>query len=259
MKKNIKNLIKIIGLFSIIFHSECIMADDENTWTWHMSEHFENFFDTGTITLCEEGQYLKSCRLNDTDGGWYEWDIGTNWLKNVRIFVYTGPGTIHRVAVNLYDESTTDNHNMKNLRSFFASSGSIIATNDNNTTASTEGDFLKVVQAKNQMLEYYCYDEEAWDAVPFPVTCAPCPNGASVPASKINTDGITTDTYLSSENFWEIHTIADCYTDNSFSDRTGFYYFENDDDDTENEITPCYYGIEVKGATNLEDKQFPTN
>ena len=46
-----------------------------------------------------------------------------------------------------------------------------------------------------------------------------------------------------------VHTIADCYVENKFKDDTGFFYFDEDNEDSDTS-SACYYN-KPKYGTNL--------
>ena len=112
------------------------------------------------------------------------------------------------------------------MRIFFGLSADTITYKNGTDTAVTTKSVFK--QDRDKILNYVC------NPLNTTITCAYCPNSASVDASTVQKNSSGTI----KEGSWVFHTIADCYTD-EFKDLTGTYHYIQSESAGTTE--KCYY------------------
>jgi len=144
-----------------------------------------------------------------------QYKVGTNWLKGL---TSTSP--------NLYDYSS-NNNNIENLRKFFKGKSFQYTKQNGELVTVSDAD---VIEARNNIINTLCTPEN--------VTCSVCPNDGTCNGS----------VYTNSSSKWSsFNSFSNCYI-NTFSDYTGTFRYEDDNNNTAN----CYYSAEIKG-TSLEN------
>lgn len=143
-----------------------------------------------------------------------QYKVGTNWLK----------GLISEDSKDLYDYSS-NNNNIENLRKFF--NGKSFQYTKPNGEIATASD-AEVKQARDTIINQLCNPDN--------VTCSVCQSNANCDSSF----------YKDSSSEWtRFYGSVNCYF-NTFSDSTGTFQYENDDN---NEVVNCYFGTETKGSS----------
>ena len=176
-----------------------------------------------TVTICPEGQYVYKC-------GNYR--VGFNWLKSATFPTQDNNNnnnnnnsvSIDTVTTNNYYINGTTLELFEQMRKFFnqASNDTIEDINSLQVQAT------EYRQDRELILNSLCHPSTS------SISCASCPNSATVEATTVELDGNN----QTIERSWNFHTIADCYME-EFTDSTGTYNYVQPS--TNNDSAKCYY------------------
>ena len=190
------------------------------------------------VKLCPSGQYVAAC-------GNYR--VGFNWLKSAKVPDPDQDQTNPTSANIRIEYKETKNYYISNdildlydqMRIFFGNTTMTMEYLDNDDDVQITDNFQEDREA---ILNNLCHPSST------NITCMPCPNDASIPASTVQLDANN----LTIQGSWEFHTFADCYMQ-EFEDSTGSYFYVPDNmyvfnDAHLNNSAKCYYQNTTAGA-----------